>query len=805
MESPAKETDEVFRSSAVRSSSPTDYAARSTTSCVGEAVPDEGEMEGKPGRKRASCHLIARWRAAPAACDTHGIPLASNEEYQRRRDEVKGNIALLMERERAYRSMIHDDATSKLDVMYLTHCHSQLAIETQLCRYPGCSTNHRSVIPSFIYERTSESVFLSGLATEKLEKVQLLEELSRVKIEAAAFVAPSVMWGLSMIDIEEAWGRSQLVTRYHRERFVFEESFSRYLDDGLLFRQYCVGQYRLEQEERIVFAAIKDQLTRKTAIVDALAPVFAEERNVRSEWRELEKAERIKLVIMEQSSFSDSLARQGARATYQLSIINNCQQQVRGGLAAGEIVSRYLIRLHLVEALAVRRRISRDRREQQFSLIVVDVLDTARAELEVFIGELHSTTDVLLSQIAIMPLENVEVAHTHNRARVVVIEAIARCMLMVEINEALARLEITKDGAAKGFDIYSEFTLHRIVIEEASERKSVMSAIYAMAFSRLEIDSARRSTRVSRQESQSWEGILREALCERMKILEATEQENRQQICNEFVIEHADLERRMQSRNRKAVRGGTLWECYSPAMNNALATTHHELQQCAIMGSDECLQDELPVPCIKACCRWLCKGCFLSMFNQDMLTFKCTECSKTQPFESFITPSFIPIAAAYRDTVELLKHVDVQLCRCGAIVVNETMYAQKHCGECGRLFCFFCNNDWDETRMDKSRRYGCCDACSLESRVSFEPVKYTFGSGGGLIPNRRICPNCFELGGYGGTCKFHECRRCSLWFCFWCLQPKANHPATYNLDCTVDGKPVAQTVESLPRLCRNAS
>ena len=251
----------------------------------------------------------------------------------------------------------------------------------------------------------------------------------------------------------------------------------------------------------------------------------------------------------------------------------------------------------------------------------------------------------------------------------------------------------------------------------------------------------------------------------------------------------------------------TLWELLSSELDEGLAATPHQLHQCPIMGA-ECVEGG-EVPCVKACCIWVCDACLLSMLKTNAFEFKCTICKKSSPVESVIThPSVVPVAASYRATAELLKKADVQICRCGARMVNETMYPKQKCYVCKRTFCFFCNNDWDNKKMKPNQKYGCCDTCSLKHKVSFELVEFQYGRPNDKIPNRRVCPKCSLLGGYDGKCKYHTCQ-CKYTFCFFCLRSekdcRASGSSYGNLNCTEDNKPKVQSVECLPMLMNHSS
>ena len=244
----------------------------------------------------------------------------------------------------------------------------------------------------------------------------------------------------------------------------------------------------------------------------------------------------------------------------------------------------------------------------------------------------------------------------------------------------------------------------------------------------------------------------------------------------------------------------TKFQLLNCTINEVLPEVPHQLRECCIMAGD-CVDGR--VPCLKACCIWLCDECLLIMLKSNHSGFKCPTCGKESLVESILTHEAVACeAASYRAKAELLKNIDVQICRCGTLMVNETMYPQQKCYVCKRVFCFFCNEDWNDAKMNADERFGCSAECSITRKVNFEFTPFAYDRPRDKIPKRRACPRCSAYVGYGGCPdKYHYCIWCGHMFCFWCLLPKSDCPTSYNrLDCTSDGKPTTQTVDALPRL-----
>lgn len=216
--------------------------------------------------------------------------------------------------------------------------------------------------------------------------------------------------------------------------------------------------------------------------------------------------------------------------------------------------------------------------------------------------------------------------------------------------------------------------------------------------------------------------------------------------------------------------------------------------QCAIC----CLNNQ----CFKLHCAMICEECFTSYFKSKNLQIVCLICPAViAPKDIFVSREFIGSLRSYKELQDLLKHIDCQVCTCGALVVNETMYSKQRCTNCSRDFCFFCNKDWNDQTMRNIHKYTCSSGnCYYETMINFNPVKFAY-SDDFQVPNRRCCPKCCVPGGYDEKCKYHTCNTCDHRFCFLCLltEPEctSKYGGSYSTKCT---EPVRQEYTMFPRL-----
>ncbi|CAF3361874.1 unnamed protein product [Rotaria socialis] len=193
--------------------------------------------------------------------------------------------------------------------------------------------------------------------------------------------------------------------------------------------------------------------------------------------------------------------------------------------------------------------------------------------------------------------------------------------------------------------------------------------------------------------------------------------------------------------------------------------------------------------CFQLCCSRICQSCFVSYFESSSFRLKCMICRRDiDPKLFFISNDFICSLESLDEIRDLMKCIDCQICHCGLLVVNETLYAKQTCQQCKRTFCFFCNKDWDDGLQKKHNDlYTCHVNCDYETRLSYElvPLQSNLSV---MVPNRRFCPFCFTFGSYDDKCKYHMCPSCSRSFCFICLEEetlcKSKYGSNYQHKCT---------------------
>ena len=216
--------------------------------------------------------------------------------------------------------------------------------------------------------------------------------------------------------------------------------------------------------------------------------------------------------------------------------------------------------------------------------------------------------------------------------------------------------------------------------------------------------------------------------------------------------------------------------------------------QCAICYNNK--------PCNKICHAMVCDECFTSYFKSCNLQIKCLTCSEiVSSKDVFNNATFDATLRSYSELQSLLKHIDCQVCSCGALALNETMYPKQKCIECSRDFCFFCNKNWNDATMKNNKLYTCSSGnCDYETRISFKLTTFNFDTTLS-IPDRRCCPKCFTAGAYGERCKYNTCLACNYKFCFFCLETEEEccrkYQKNYSKQCV---EPIEQTYAIFPRL-----
>lgn len=210
--------------------------------------------------------------------------------------------------------------------------------------------------------------------------------------------------------------------------------------------------------------------------------------------------------------------------------------------------------------------------------------------------------------------------------------------------------------------------------------------------------------------------------------------------------------------------------------------------------------------CMKLHCKYICEDCFRIYYKTTNYNLKCPKChEKVTPDTFFHSTSFRQLINKLQASKDLLQHIDCQICTCGVLLNNETMWSRQTCNSCSRTLCFFCNKDWDSNKM-RNAQYTCGYNCDYETKITFELVPCLEFDPRLMIPNRRCCPKCYYLGAFGEQCKYHKCFACGYRFCFLCLKSEEECKQKYSqnrLDSahrTECEKPKAQKYSMFPRL-----
>jgi len=235
----------------------------------------------------------------------------------------------------------------------------------------------------------------------------------------------------------------------------------------------------------------------------------------------------------------------------------------------------------------------------------------------------------------------------------------------------------------------------------------------------------------------------------------------------------------------------TLYDLISQEIHASLAKLPHK-------GPSECDVCAEPAAKVVTMCHVdYCDVCLVTSLKSTNFKLRC-KCTKTSSAEALL-PALTPFINEYREVREMLRHVDVQLCPCGALIMNSTLQSHGKCHQCKRIFCFFCNQKWDPATM-RDQKYKCNDNCRLAAATKHAFESFNLSTAGAqTIPDRRACPNCTEAGAYGKKCKYHTCPGCSYQFCFMCLKSEVDCKAaggTYGSKCVV----AVQKPETFPHM-----
>ena len=185
--------------------------------------------------------------------------------------------------------------------------------------------------------------------------------------------------------------------------------------------------------------------------------------------------------------------------------------------------------------------------------------------------------------------------------------------------------------------------------------------------------------------------------------------------------------------------------------------------------------------CTQLCCWPICAGCFITYYKTTNFNLKCTDCHKpVEPRRFFKSATFLKLIDCLNQSRKMLEYINFQICKCGSLMSNDTMFSKQQCNECSRVMCFFCNKDWDADTMSNVE-YTCRNNCDYETKVTYELLPCLEFDPNLMIPSRRTCPKCFYTGAFGGRCKYHDCYSCGYSFCFICLESKDRCQQKYNI------------------------
>jgi hypothetical protein len=184
--------------------------------------------------------------------------------------------------------------------------------------------------------------------------------------------------------------------------------------------------------------------------------------------------------------------------------------------------------------------------------------------------------------------------------------------------------------------------------------------------------------------------------------------------------------------------------------------------------------------CTQLCCWPICADCFITYYKTTNFNLKCTDCHKpVEPRRFFESETFLKLINCLNQSRKMLEYINFQICKCGSLMSNDTMFSKQQCSECGRQMCFFCNKDWDADTM-ANVEYTCRNNCDYETKITYELLPCLEFDPNLKIPSRRTCPKCFYTGAFGGRCKYHDCYSCGYSFCFICLESKDECQQKYN-------------------------
>ena len=283
-------------------------------------------------------------------------------------------IPSVMEEEEAYRQLLQEDMIAHFDILYLVHCHTVINIEEGFSSPHAAETAQPSQRPDVrrpsdatrvaTFQRAdadrkslreaSQRRCLDDILVIKLERLDLLEQLHRLKIESEALSAPGKMKGIITTNTEESVARQRLEDEEHGQHVLLRNMFTKNVtgsfDAKPLLRQAYIQQYRTEQEEKAAFQFLYTDYVQGRAFILCMGSGFVDERRSRHDIEHAEYEQRnLRLFdyLHEQEVILSILQ---ARGRCELETVVGCEAAVREYFMVSEVTERTLFELEEAEA-----------------------------------------------------------------------------------------------------------------------------------------------------------------------------------------------------------------------------------------------------------------------------------------------------------------------------------------------------------------------------------------------------------------------------------------------------------------------
>jgi hypothetical protein len=201
---------------------------------------------------------------------------------------------------------------------------------------------------------------------------------------------------------------------------------------------------------------------------------------------------------------------------------------------------------------------------------------------------------------------------------------------------------------------------------------------------------------------------------------------------------------------------------------------------------------------MKFCHVAMCEECFLAYFVFSNFQIQCWICQTTISYQNiFVTYEFIELLQLFNEVKQRKKYIDFQICTCGGRAINETMYPKQNCQHCSRVFCFFCNEDWNNETMRNDNKYTCSSGhCYYERQITFDLIQNEYNKNI-YYPSRRCCPKCFTCTSFGMKSTEISCSTCQYTFCSLCLKADQECKGEPGPRCT---EIIRQSYDIFPRI-----